>query len=250
MGTISVQKFKESIVGQVAAHSIYVWGASGQLCKDIDESWIRQKEARNENGAHADDAVAAWKSVMAGPYRDVARAFDCSGFVSWCLIRCGALSGRKDCDGLYDRCETADTIRDGMLLFRVNPKNPSDETHVGVYAQGKQYHSKGRTYGVVEEPFDPSYWQKYGWFKALAKGDPIPTPALATQQVRVRYGTVNVRTGPGKDHPRILTARGKQTFPLLLIDPTTGWYKIDLGNGQAGYISNRADLTEVLYGTR
>ena len=100
MGTISVQKFKESIVGQVAAHSIYVWGASGQLCKDIDESWIRQKEARNENGAHADDAVAAWKSVMAGPYRDVARAFDCSGFVSWCLIRCGALSGRKDCDGL------------------------------------------------------------------------------------------------------------------------------------------------------
>ena len=61
---------------------------------------------------------------------------------------------------------------------------------------------------------------------------------------------MNVRTGPGKDHPRILTARGKQTFPLLLIDPTTGWYKIDLGNGQAGYISNRADLTEVLYGTR
>ena len=110
---------------------------------------------------------------MASPYREVARCFDCSGYVSWCLIKCGASERRRDCDGLFARSTEIYTPEDGCLLFRTNPQKPSDETHVGIYFDGKQYHAKGRAYGVVCEPYNDRYWQKLAWFKAL-KPDPKP----------------------------------------------------------------------------
>ena len=140
----NVTDFDKQVEMQVLNHSIYVWGASGQLCKDVNEEWIRKKESKNENGKHADEAVKAWKAVMASPYKDVARCFDCSGYVSFCLIQIGALDKRRDCDGLYDRCTPLEKPENGALLFRVNANNPNDETHVGVYIDGKQYHAKGR----------------------------------------------------------------------------------------------------------
>ena len=143
---------------QVNNHSIYVWGGSGQLCKDVNEAWIRSKESRNEHGAHADEAVAAWKAVMNSPYRNVARCFDCSGYVSWCLIKAGVLDKRRDCDGLYDLCTPTETLEDGTLLFRVAKGDQHDETHVGIYAGGMLLHAKGRKDKVVEERFQPSYW--------------------------------------------------------------------------------------------
>lgn len=161
---------------QVANHSIYVWGGSGQLCKDVTEKWIRAKEARNSGGKHADDAVAAWKEVMASPYANVARCFDCSGYVSWCLIQIGALDKRRDCDGLYSRCTPTKEVKNGTLLFRVNSTDPNDETHVGVYMDGYQYHSKGRKDKVCKEKFQPGYWYKYGWFKTLEEDQPSPSP--------------------------------------------------------------------------
>ena len=57
---------------EVENHSIYVWGGSGQLCCEVTEAWIRQKE----KGRQPDAAVKEWEAVMASPYRDVARCFD------------------------------------------------------------------------------------------------------------------------------------------------------------------------------
>lgn len=176
---IKVKDLAEKLESQILAHSIYIWAASGQLCKDISESWIRKKEARSDGGSHADLAVKKWKEVMAGPYKDVARAFDCSGYVSWCLLQLGALDHRRDCDGIYSKCEKVEltsTPRDGTFLFRVSKSNTNDETHVGVYYGGYQYHAKGRAYGVVKEKFKKSYWAKAGWYKYLEKEDPQPTP--------------------------------------------------------------------------
>ena len=163
---------EEFVRREVLNHSIYVWGASGQLCKDVDEAWIRKQEARNDGGKHADDAVKAWKEVMASPYKEVARCFDCSGYVSYCLIQAGLLDHRRDCDGLFDRCNRIYEPENGCLLFRVSAKNPSDETHVGFYFDGFQYHSKGRKYGVCCERFKKSYWHGYGWWKKLPHGEP------------------------------------------------------------------------------
>lgn len=177
--TAKVSDFINKLNEQVINHSIYVWGASGQLCKDVNEKWIRERESHNAGGKHADDAVAAWKAVMASPYKNIARCFDCSGYVSYCLIKLKALDKRTDCDGLYAKCSSAQLTskpKNGTLLFRVNSKDPNDETHVGVYSGGYQMHSKGRQYGVVKEKFQQKYWEKAGWYKYLVEDSPAPQP--------------------------------------------------------------------------
>lgn len=256
--------FIDAAEREVANHSIYVWGASGQLCKDINEKWIRSKEARCEDGKHADDAVAAWRAVMDSEYADVARAFDCSGFVSFCLIQSKALDKRRDCDGLYSKCEPTDELRDGTLLFRVNKDNPNDETHVGVYIGGLQYHAKGRCFGVVAETYKSSYWAKIGWFKTLERDEPQPEPPapdpdpeptpeppepeppkpIPTIKIKVK-GSVRVRKGNG-----VLSKKIKTVMNCLL--PYCGqaiespyWYMTEV-DGREGYISSKPKLTELV----
>jgi hypothetical protein len=196
--TTTVTDLVNQLQEQVNNHSIYVWGASGQLCKDINEKWIRAKESRNNGGKNADDAVAAWKKVMESPYRNVARAFDCSGYVSYCLLQLGAADKRRDCDGIFSRCQQVSLSskpQNGTFLFRVNSKDKNDETHIGVYSNGYQFHAKGRKYGVVKEKFNPNYWAKAGWYKYLEKDyapqpEPEPDKDAYTFTRVLKYGSV------------------------------------------------------------
>lgn len=247
-----ITEFINAAETEVKNHSIYVWGGSGQLCKNVTESWIRTQEAKNEKGKHADDAVKAWKEVMASPYKDVARLFDCSGYVSWCLTKCGAFNGRTNCDGLFARSTEIYTPEDGCLLFRVNPSKPSDETHVGIYYQGKQYHAKGRAYGVVCESYKSSYWQKLAWFKKMEHDEPEPKPQPTEKKVVVIAKSVNVRNKGNTGGKVLFTAHNKawykahgqtrdsDTFPLFGF-AESGWYQI----GEKEYITNKARYTSL-----
>ena len=237
-----IDELLKAAQAEVDNHSIYVWGGSGQRCCEVTEAWIRKQEARNENGKHADDAVKAWEAVMASPYRDVARCFDCSGFVSWCLIQAGALKHRTDCDGLFARCTEIYPPEDGCLLFRTNPKKPSDETHVGIYADGQQYHAKGRKYGVVCERYNERQWQRIAWFKAL-KPDPAPEPPTG-KTVKVIGKSVNVRNADSTKGKILFTAHRGDTFPYLGPAPS-GWYTIDTKKG-VGYITNLTRYTRLI----
>lgn len=221
---------------EVDHHSIYVWGASGQLCCDVTEDWIRKKES----GRQPDQAVKAWEEVENGPYRDVARCFDCSGYVSWCLDHVGAFHGRTDCDGLFARCTEVYMPTNGTLLFRVNPKNKDDETHVGIYFDGMQYHAKGRAFGVVCEPYNDRYWQKLGWFKAL-KPDESPEPQK--ERVLVKGKSVWVRDADSTKGKKLFVAHKGQTFELIDIAPN-GWYHIMTTYPDA-YITNKARYTSL-----
>ena len=224
---------------EVDNHSIYVWGGSGQLCCDVSEEWIRKQEARNEHGKHADDAVKAWEAVMASPYREVARCFDCSGYVSWCLIKCGASERRRDCDGLFARSTEIYTPEDGCLLFRVNPINKNDETHVGIYFNGMQYKARGRKDGVVCLPYNERYWQKLAWFKALKPDPPEPTG----KKVLVKGKSVWVRDADSTKGKKLFVAHKGQTFELIDIAPS-GWYYIMTTYPDA-YITNKPRYTEL-----
>ena len=222
---------------EVDNHSIYVWGGSGQLCCEVSEAWIRGKE----NGRQPDKAVEEWEAVMASPYREVARCFDCSGFVSWCLNKAGAYKGRTDCDGLFARSTEIYTPEDGCLLFRTNPQKPSDETHVGIYFDGKQYHAKGRAYGVVCEPYNERYWQKLAWFKAL-KPDPKPEPPEPTgKKVLVKGKSVWVRDADSTKGKKLFVAHKGQKYELIDIAPS-GWYHI-LTTFPDAYITNKERYT-------
>lgn len=233
MGMLS--EFLTAAQTEVDNRSIYVWGGSGQLCCEVSEAWIRSKE----KGRQPDKAVEAWKEVEAGPYRDVARCFDCSGYVSWCLTKAGAYKGRTDCDGLFARSTEIYTPEDGCLLFRVNPKDPNDETHVGIYFDGKQYHAKGRAYGVVCEPYKESYWQKIAWFKAL-KPEPVPP---SEQQVEVLGKSVWVRDSDSTKGKKLFVAHRGDRFDLIDIAPS-GWYHIKTTKPEA-YITNYARYTKL-----
>ena len=221
---------------EVENHSIYVWGGSGQLCCEVSEEWIRRKE----NGRKPDEAVKAWEEVESSPYRDVARCFDCSGFVSWCLNKAGAYKGRTDCDGLFARCQEIYTPEDGCLLFRVNPKDPNDETHVGIYFGGKQYEARGRKDGVVCLDYNDRYWQKIGWFKAL-KPDPEPPTG---KTVKVIGKSVNVRNADSTKGKILFTAHHGDEFPYISTAPS-GWYEIETKKG-VGYITNKTRYTRLI----
>ena len=244
-----IEKFIEAAQTEVENHSIYVWGGSGQLCCEVSEAWIRAKE----RGRQPDAAVKEWKEVESGPYRDVARCFDCSGYVSWCLNKCGAFSGRTDCDGLFARSTEIYTPEDGCLLFRVSPTNPNDETHVGIYFGGKQYHAKGRAVGVVCEDYNPNYWQKLAWFKKREHDPkpepepplpPEPQPEPPTEQlVHVKGRSVWVRDSDSTKGKKLFVAHRGQTFELIDIAPS-GWYHIMTTYPEA-YITNKPRYTEL-----
>ena len=238
-----IKEFLEAAQTEVDNHSIYVWGGSGQLCCEVSEAWIRAKEARSDNGKHADEAVKAWEAVMASPYREFARCFDCSGYVSWCLNKAGAFSGRTDCDGLFARSTEIYNPEDGCLLFRVNPAKRDDETHAGIYYDGKQYHAKGRAYGVVCEPYNERYWQKLAWFKALKPDPKPPKPEPTGQVVKVVGKSVWVRDADSTKGKKLFVAHKGQTFELIDIAPS-GWYHI-LTSYPEAYITNKARYTEL-----
>lgn len=230
-----IAELLQAAQAEVDNHSIYVYGGSGQLCCDVSEAWIRAKE----KGRQPDKAVEEWEAVMASPYRDVARCFDCSGFVSWCLTKAGAFHGRTDCDGLFARCTEVYTPTNGTLLFRVNPQKPNDETHVGIYFDGHQYEARGRKDGVVCLPYNDRYWQRLGWFKAL-KPDPEPP---TEQKVIVKGRSVWVRDSDSTKGKKLFVAHKGDTFQLVEI-ASSGWYKIATSYPDS-YITNKARYTSL-----
>jgi hypothetical protein len=238
-----IAEFLQAAQAEVDNHSIYVWGGSGQLCADVSEEWIRKKE----QGHMPEASVKEWAEVMSGPFRDVARCFDCSGFVSWCLNKAGAFKGRTDCDGLFARCYEIYTPTNGCLLFRTNPKKPTDETHVGIYYGGKQYEARGRAVGVVCMDYNPNYWQRLAWFKAL-KPDETPTPPEPTtgKTVKVVGGSVRVRAGDNVKTKHLFTAHRGDKFPLVAVAPS-GWYQIETDFNEA-YITNKKRYTVLIDG--
>ena len=135
--------------------SIYVWGAQGQLLKDISPDWIKKKEDSSANALRAIKMYEKRKDVPG------ARAFDCSGLVCWSLIGCGAepKGFDKSANGLMGMCTkvSKSSLRDGDLCFRIRDGRAH---HVGIFYDGKVIESKGRDYGVVMNPI--SGWSAYG----------------------------------------------------------------------------------------
>jgi uncharacterized protein YgiM (DUF1202 family) len=243
----TLQKILAFCEERVAAGDIYVWGGSGQKSSAITEAWIRQKESKNQNGAHVDQAVQTFMARVAAGKRAF-RAYDCSGYISAALQTAGVLDKRRDCDGLYALCGDLESPIDGALLFRVNSEDPNDETHVGIYFNGYQYHAKGREDGVKKEPYKASYWAKIAWFNALdASAEPVtevPAPVedysgeadqLDPPYVQIT-DSVNVRRTPGLSGKIIFVAHEGDQLPCTGKDPKTGWFSVECPKG-FGYVS-------------
>lgn len=142
----------------------YVWSGAGEaLTKDNYIDFIDKHEKLESNRKRAKKFCKA----LFDAGRKKLYAFDCSGYISKALIACGLRTWRGNCDALWEKCNPTNEVKDFTLLFKVSQSDPEDETHVGIYIDGKQYHAKGRDDGVVAEPFNRSMWNKFGNYKGL-----------------------------------------------------------------------------------
>lgn len=156
-----------SLASNQVNKGIYVWGANGELLKDITPEWIKKKETSTANYNKALEMYNKRKGITG------ARAFDCSGLVCWALVECGAQSKGfdKTANGLMtSMCDSVSKsqLRDGDLCFKVSDGKAH---HVGVYVGGKIIEAKGRAYGVVSSSLTSS-WDKFGRLKVFANEVP------------------------------------------------------------------------------
>lgn len=142
---------------------IYVWDLNGVRLKNLTEATIKAKEKDIEN---EETAIKMWKARK-DKYPD-AIAADCSGFVVWCLIQCGAKKSGYDktANGFYkDECMDINKkeLRNGDLCFKIGTRDGVKKiVHVGIYCDGKVIEDRGRKWGIVSRSLSLGGWDKYG----------------------------------------------------------------------------------------
>lgn len=234
----TVNDFLKLLYNQVE-RGIYVWGGDGENLSDMKNpvTWIERHE---ESASDAKRAVKLYHKRVESGITDI-RAFDCSGLVYWALHSLGLQKDDVNSRGLYSLCEPINKaeLKPGDLVFHHNGVRI---VHVGVWANGGyQIECRGRDVGVVCNKRSSGYWNRFGRWKGFSP-DPTPAPT-PTKTVYVKGGSVNVRSGDTTKASIIGVAHRKDTYPLLGYG-ASGWYMINF-KGAIGYISNRADLTEL-----
>ncbi len=147
--TNNLREFIEYLNEQVKNHSVYVWGAQGQLGPAVNERWIRQVETSEAN---ANRAIAFWRKQVDAGFGDVQRAFDCS------------LRYDLSAHGMYNKCVkiTKDKLRVGDCVFKLDKTGRA--THIGyvVDTELNVIEARGRDAGVVKLPLSGNTWNAYG----------------------------------------------------------------------------------------
>lgn len=243
--------------------AIYVWGGKGEEVPDDETAraaFFAKKETSDSSHTKAENIARCERLYQRRKSAGVTcvQAFDCSGFIYYGLRTLKLLNTRMSSRGYYSCCKW-NTDKTGMsrkdlvpgdLVFK---HDGAKIVHVSLFiGSGKVIECGGRDVGVQIRKLG-SGDNRYGRLACMKEKDPAPEPAPVPEPtfglVRVKGGTVHIRSVNHATDDRstiIKTARRGETYALILIDPDTGWYKIDLGDGRTGYISNRADLTEVI----
>lgn len=137
----------------VRYHSIYLWGAQGQLVNQLTEEQIKEMETSNTNANRVITFVNMLKSF--NMVKKFTRAFDCSGLICWALVMCRRENEGFDmtADNLFKRYPHVKTVSPGVLVHRSG--------HIGCYiGYNHVVEAKGRDWGVVITPFDQNEWDK------------------------------------------------------------------------------------------
>ena len=232
----TIKEFLDLLYSQVD-RGIYVWGGNGELLDAMSDpvAWIERHE---EDAKDAERAIVLYHQRIEDGLSGI-RAFDCSGLVYWALKTLGLQNTDLSSRGLYDKSEhlSQNELRPGDLVFH---HDGTRVVHVGVWADnGNQIECKGRDVGVVLTKRRSGYWNRFGRWKGF-DDEPQPEPKGI---VYVKGGSVNVRSGDSTKTKIIGVAHRGNEFVCLGFGDS-GWYKIDY-KGAVGYISNRADLTEL-----
>lgn len=264
-----MSKFNDlyDILAAFIPSAIYVWGGKGEEVPADDgdrTSYFARKETSDKSHSKVENIARCERLYQSRRNAgiDHVQAFDCSGLIYYGLRALSLLNTRMSSRGYYSYCKE-NTDKTGMgrgdfmpgdLVFKHDGEKI---VHVALYiGDGQILESGGRDVGVQIRKLGKGD-NRYGRLACMKEKEPAPeptpTPTPAPEPtfglVRVKGGSVHIRSVNHKTDDRstiIKTAYRGQKYGLILIDPDTGWYKIDLGDGRTGYISNRQDLTEVV----
>lgn len=149
------EKYIELLTKAVNNHAIYVWGAQGELVKDLLASGnLKNMEPNPKNFDRVKQHIAMLDFY--GWLTKKTRAYDCSGLVCYCLVKAGREESGFDltADQLAKRYRKVEQPTFGSLLHRPG--------HIGTYIGfNNLIEAKGRDYGVVVSPFKASDWTDY-----------------------------------------------------------------------------------------
>lgn len=252
----------------------YVWGGQHyELTPSNYQARIHAREADTggyPGGPTYEEAAKAYCKRLFDAGMSVLYAYDCSGLGCYWLYNVAGIFPDTNADGMLRRCTLyQNDPKRGWWCFKVNANGRG--THVGFMVDNTHVvEAEGRKTGVIIREWDKSQgWKKWGipkiWEGVIpAPGQPRPghtdttsdtptttsgIPAEGTFFLRIKVRgnkrrSVNVRRGPSTDFPVLFVAHGGDSFPLLAVSPSTGWYKIETPRGD-GYITNRTKYTDM-----
>lgn len=148
---------------EVDNNSIYIWGGQGEKTEGLSIKDIERME--NNNHANVKRILKHISDIY--PDTNKSRAFDCSGLVTYHLIKLGILRNDTTANGLYKWCKpiTKKELQRGNLVFKVT--NGGKAVHVAIYAgDNKLIESVGRDEGVKNTELT-SKFNKYGRIPSL-----------------------------------------------------------------------------------
>lgn len=151
------EEFVKNVQSEVENNSIYVWGGQGEKTESLSVKIIEVMENSNHTN------VKRILKHIADIYPDTnkSRAFDCSGLVTYHLIKLGVLRNDTTANGLYKWCKpiTKKELKKGDLVFKVTD---GKAVHVAVYVDDKKLvESVGRDEGVKNTELTTKF-NKYG----------------------------------------------------------------------------------------
>ena len=159
-----VEEFVQYLENVAARHDPYVWSGQGQkLSKLLFTDLMKMENPKNIERI----ATYIHKEEVAGHDMSSCRIFDCSGLMTYKLLKLGVIDRDMTARDLYAACKKKGMISDlkeeipGTLLFQ--GESPLEIYHVGAITSfGTSTEAKGRDYGVVRTTFDRSRWDYYG----------------------------------------------------------------------------------------
>ena len=147
---------------EVDNNSIYVWGGQGEK---TEEFTIKKLECF-ENSNHTNVKRILKHIADIYPVTNKSRAFDCSGLVTYHLMKLGLITYDTTANGLYKWCKpiTKKELKRGDLVFKVTD---GKAVHVAIYkGDGILIESVGRDEGVKNTELT-SKFNKYGRIPSL-----------------------------------------------------------------------------------
>ena len=160
-----LSEFLDYLENTAARHDPYVWGGQGQKLSKLLFLDLMEMEDNPDNI----DRIATYikRCKLKGYDMKSCRIFDCSGLMTYKLLKLGVIDHDMTAKSLYAACKVKGPIAEipsltpGTLLFQ--GENPIEIYHVGAITRdGTSVEAKGRDYGTIRTKLDLGRWDYYG----------------------------------------------------------------------------------------